>query len=174
MTTRAVSLALAIATAATVLTGCGHREVTDNGGALSVTPSATPTYQPKDHPKINAQNLYGPVEDSGMGLTYHFQGTNAGSYGGTEVVIAVTNNNDALLPKDALKNPELKYKNGKSASLLETKIPDSAAPLQMPLDMPLGSHATTNLKFTYDVSRGNLSDATLTLGNVTWTGNMAN
>lgn len=124
---------------------------------------------------ITAPQIFGPVEDTGLGVTFHFQGTQPGAWGGTQVTIAIRNNNDKPLSPEAISTPTLTYNTGSGndkASLLETTIPDSAEPLQVELDAPLGAGATTNLKYTFDIARTNLYDASFTIGNVTWSGDL--
>ncbi|HZK32612.1 MAG TPA: hypothetical protein VFC72_06855 [Corynebacterium sp.] len=117
------------------------------------------------------------VVDEGLNVEFRFQGTAWGTYGGTVVTVAVTNLNEVALPPEALAEPELRYRSGSGSSLttvdlLETAVPDAAPPLQVPLDLPLGAGATTNLRFTYDVSRSSLTDAEFEIGNVIFQGSL--
>lgn len=174
---RTVLVPVTLASAA-ALAACSNVQPADQvspGGSLTVSTSQTPTADAHGTDPIVAEEPYGAVEDPGQGVTWHFQGTNPGDYGGTVFTIAVTNDNDAPLAPESLGEPVLRYSTGRSmeeADLLQTQIPEGAMPLQIPLDRPLGVGATANLQYTFDVSRSNLSDAEFKFGNVTWEGNL--
>lgn len=166
-------LSAVIALSACSGAGSGDQESAD--GSLSVSTSQTPTAEAKDTAPIVADKSYGAVKDPGSGVTWHFQGTNPGNYGGTVINVAVTNDNDAPLAPGSLGEPVLRYNSGsgmKEVELLETSVPEGTLPLQIPLDRPLGVGATTNLQYTFDISRSNLSDAEFEIGNVVWEGNL--
>ncbi|AKK11595.1 hypothetical protein [Corynebacterium uterequi] len=153
---------------AVVLTACGGQPE----NATSEAPTAsTSAVEP-----ITATEVLGPVEDPGVGATYHYQGAESGIYGGTTITVAVTNNNDQPLSPDALGEPTLRVDDGsgmKEVDLLDISVPEGQTPLHVPLELPLGVGATTNLKYTFDVSRGELAKAEFTVGNVTYSGNLA-
>lgn len=174
-------LALAVVlTAGLVLTGCSNSgDETGSGESLEVNepgePGADFEAQDVNTRTVDSNEFGQPVLDEGLNVEYHFQGTAWGAYGGTVVTVAVTNLNDEALPPEALGDPELRYDDGTgstTASLLETTVPEGSPPLQVPLDLPLGAGATTNLRFTYDVSRSNLYDAEFEIGNVIYEGNL--
>lgn len=180
-TSRTVAVAAGLTVAASVLTACGV-ETADQaqpGGELTVTTSETPTVGPdqvEDVEPVEAEETFGPVEDPGMDVTWHYQGSRSGNYGGTVLIIAVTNNNEDPLSPEAIGTPVLRYNPGggdrEEVDLLDTEVPEGAPPLQVPLDRPLGAGATTNLKYTFDITQSNLWDAELEIGNVIWTGNL--
>lgn len=173
-----------VLTAGLVLTGCASTDeetgaMLSPGESLEVTEPAEPgadfEAREVDTRTVDSDEFAEPVLDEGLNVEYHFQGTAWGTYGGTVVTVAVTNLNDEALPPEALGEPELRYDDGTgstTADLLETTVPEGAPPLQVPLDLPLGAGATTNLRFTYDVSRGNLYDAEFEIGNVIYEGNL--
>ncbi|AIT61598.1 hypothetical protein [Corynebacterium doosanense] len=170
-----VPVAAALALALSSCSGVQPADQVSPGGSLSVSTSQTPTADAHDTAPIIADEPYGEVEDPGHGVTWHFQGTNPGNYGGTVVNVAVTNNNDAPLSPESLGQPVLRYNTGgrmEEVDLLETDVPEGAMPLQIPLDRPLGVGATTNLQYTFDVTRSNLGNAEFTFGNVTWKGSL--
>lgn len=178
---RPLVAAAGLVAASLALAACGvdTADQVQPGGELSVTTSATPTVgadEVKDVEPVRAKDTFGPVEDPGLDVTWHYQGSRASNYGGTLLTIAVTNNNEDPLAPEAIEPPELSYSTGGSsktqAKLLEVDVPEGSAPAQVPLDRPLGTGATTNLQYTFDVSQGNLWDAELKIGNVIWSGNL--
>ena len=177
------AIAAVLSASALLLVACGS----DGGASTQLTPTesleVTPTTNnpapetravaPKEVPRSDFRD---PVVDEGLNVEYHFQGTTLGDYGGTVVSVAVTNLNDVPLPPQELAAPTLRYNAGggdmEEASMLEVEVPAGSPPVQVPLDLPLGAGATTNLHFTYDVSRGNLWDAEFRIGNVIFTGDL--
>ncbi|AWB82419.1 hypothetical protein C3B44_08710 [Corynebacterium yudongzhengii] len=176
--TRRTAALVGALTATSLLVACADGDTVDQvspGGELSVTTSETPTAAAEDIDPVRPEEITGPVEDPGLGVTWHFQGTRAGNYGGTVVTVAVTNENEEPLDPEAIGEPSLRYALGgdqEEAPLFETELPEGAPPLQVPLDRPLGVGATTNLHFTFEVSRPNLYDAEFEIGNVIWDGNL--
>lgn len=171
----------AVLTAGLVLTGCSNSGAGNGAGeSLEVNEPADPgsDFEARDvnTRTVDSSDFAEPVLDEGLNVEYHFQGTAWGPYGGTVVTVAVTNlNEEEALPPEALGDPQLRYDDGTgstTASLLETTVPEGSPPAQVPLDLPLGAGATTNLRFTYDVSRGNLYDAEFEIGNVVYEGNL--
>ncbi|GAB3945271.1 hypothetical protein [Corynebacterium tapiri] len=179
LTRRAVIVACACAATAALSACSSDGAGTSGTESLTVSTSQTPTVEKKDTQDtdpIRPDKLFGSVKDPGNKVTFHFQGTNPGDYGGTEVTIAITNDNDAPLAPDALETPKLRYNSGggsmTEAKLLEADVPEGQEPAQKPLRLPLGVGATTNLQYTFDVPRGNLWDAELQIGNVIYSGNL--
>lgn len=179
---RATAVAASVAAASVLLAACGDVQTADQaqpGGELTVTTSETPTVgadEVDDAEPVEADDTFGPVDDPGMDVTWHYQGSRAGNYGGTVLTIAITNNNEDPLAPEAVEAPVLRYNTGggdmEQVDLLDTEVPESAPPLQVPLDRPLGAGATTNLHYTFDITQSNLWDAELVIGNVKWTGNL--
>lgn len=167
-----------VAVLAFTLTACSEVQPADQvspGGSLTVSTSATPTADAHDTAPITVNEIYGEVKDPGRGVTWHFQGTNPGNYGGTVFNIAVTNDNDAPLSPESLGQPALRFSTGgrmEDVDQLNTDVPEGALPPQIPLDRPLGVGATANLQYTFDITRSNLTNAEFTFGNVTWKGNL--
>lgn len=128
--------------------------------------------------RVDSTEFRDPVYDPGVNVEFHFQGTRYGNYGGTMVHVAVTNLNDVPLPPDALGEPTLRYNAGggnvQNAELLAVESGEGEVPVQLPLDLPLGPGATTNLHWTFDVSAGNLWDAQFQVGNVIFDGPLNN
>lgn len=178
MSRAAVGLTLAgLGLGLTACTGVQPADQIEANESVTVTTSESPSFEPSDVAPVEAEQTFGPVEDPGLGVTWHFQGTDYGQWGGTVIHVAVTNDNDVPLPPDAIPAPRLEYNTGggnmTTADPLDTEIPeDTPPPLQVPLDIPLGVGATTNLHFTFDVSRANLWDAEFQVGNAVWSGNL--
>lgn len=171
----------AVVSSVLLLTACGEEgsDVDQEGATITPTTGvATPTEEPESFETQEAEPLTTDelsgdiVEDPGMEVSYKWQGTTYAPNGGTVVTIAVTNHSDNIMPPDALGDPELKYKGGKeTASRLSAE--DAGLELEG-LDFPLGKGATMNAQFAYDVSQGNLSDASFKIGNVVFEGNLNN
>lgn len=179
------ALAAVLSASALLLAACGSGDETSGTLTPSETLEVTPTTenlpfeaQEVDTIEVDDSDFRDPALDEGLNVEYHFQGTQAGDYGGTLVSVAVTNLNDVPLPAAELGTDRvsLRYNSGggemTQAELLQTEVPETAPPLQVPLDLPLGAGATTNLHFTFDVSRGNLWDAEFKVGNVMFTGDL--
>lgn len=177
---RSVSGFAAVTLSALVLAGCAEEGVVDQEGS-SITPTtgvATPTEEPESFETHSAEPLKtdelggGIVEDPGMDVSYKWQGTNYAPNGGTVVTVAVTNHSENIMPPEALGDPELKYKGGNETA---NRISAEEAGLEMEgLDFPLGKGATMNVQIAFDVSQGNLSDASFQIGNVIFEGNLNN
>ena len=177
---RSVSGFAAVTLSALVLAGCAEEGVVDQEGS-SITPTtgvATPTEEPEAFETHSAEPLKTDelggeiVEDPGMDVSYKWQGTNYAPNGGTVVTVAVTNHSENIMPPEALGDPELKYEGGKETA---NRISAEEAGLEMEgLDLPLGKGATMNVQIAFDVSQGNLSDASFQIGNVIFEGNLSN
>lgn len=177
------ALAIILSTSALLLAACGS----DDGASTQLTPTesleVTPTTNnpAPDTREVEPKEVTRPefregVVDEGLNVEYHFQGTRAGNYGGTVISVEIKNLNDVPLPPEALGPTSLEYNTGggemQEAPLLEAEVPEGAMPLQVTLDLPLGVGASTNLHYTYEVSRGNLWDAEFRIGNVIFTGDL--
>lgn len=177
---RSVRCFAAVVSSVLLLAGCADEGVVDQEGS-SITPTtgvATPTEEPESFETHSAEpmrtdELKGDiVEDPGMDVSYKWQGTNYAPNGGTVVTVAVTNHSENIMPPEALGDPELKYKGGKETA---RRISAEDAGLELEgLDLPLGKGATMNVQYAFDVSQGNLSDATFQIGNVIFEGNLNN
>lgn len=126
--------------------------------------------EPQVTDKINGER----VKDPAMDLSYKWQGSSFEPNGGTVVVVAITNESEVPMPADTL-TPQLRYNTGNNS--MQTADPKSAENADVDVigvDLPLGPGATTNAKYAFDVSTGNLWDAEFTIGNVTFKGNLNN
>ena len=96
--------------------------------------------------------------------------------GEPDVVQLLKNLNDQPLPVDAVTDPVLEVADGNGGwtrvELLPYDPEANADVLAPGLDMPLGAHSATNLQYRFDAATGTLWNARLTMGNVTWTGNL--
>lgn len=157
---------IGITAAALLLAGCTSESdsITEQ---MSVTPttSAAPEFQPQEVDTVVAENPADTVHDPGLNVDFTIQKAAYNNEGpGSVVYVLVHNLNEVPLPTDAF-----------SASLTAGGIegnPMDAGTIA--LDLPLGAGASTNLQFAFDVSSGNLWDATFRIGNVEFNGNLNN
>lgn len=96
--------------------------------------------------------------------------------GGSVVTILLKNENEMALPTDAFDDPVLERADGNGGWSKVQALPydeNSAPGVEPPgLDHPLGAGASVNLQYRYDVAPGNLWNARLHIGNVTWVGDL--
>ena len=112
-----------------------------------------------------------PVTDRGLGVTWQLLRPYSDPWGGTVVTILVTNDNEVPLPVDAFSDPVLSTSAGEIPQLpYDPAVNTTVNPPG--LDAPLGAGASTNLQYRFNTYPGNLWDARLTLGNITWSGNL--
>ncbi len=147
------------------------------GEDIEVTTSTTPAYQPKDVDNVQVtRNLRAWQKDPGLGVSWQMQGVYSDSTRGSVLTVLVRNDNDVMLPKDAIKDPVLEVADGNGGwtrvSLLDYDPDVNYDVLPPGLDYPLGAKAATNLQYRFDAVPSNLWNARLTIGNVTWTGNL--
>lgn len=155
------------------LTACSQGsegQVGDPEGSIEVTTSETPAYQPQDVDTIVAENKWEPVVDTGLNVRWHMQGTVSGNAGGSIITVEVTNLNDVPVPQDAIGDPILTINGGTTVDRLDAEASGVAG--QDGLDRPLGAHATTNLRYAFDVAPGNLYNAEFEIGNVKFEGSL--
>ncbi|ALC06470.1 hypothetical protein CDES_10470 [Corynebacterium deserti GIMN1.010] len=172
MKLRTIPALLAVA----LLAGCSG-ESTDEQAAVTptesieVTTSATPVFEPQQVEPITAPSGETTVEDPGLNVEFIFQGTGYGTNGGSIIYVAVKNLNDAPLPADAIDPPTLKIDDYNGS---QTDIESLSGDDNIPLDLPLGSGATTNLQYAFNTSNGSLWSAEFQIGNVIYSGNLNN
>ena len=78
------------------------------------------------------------------------------------------------MPADTL-TPKLRYNSGNNNMQNADPMSGENAGVEIVgVDLPLGPGATTNAKYAFNVSTGNLWDAEFTIGNVTFKGNLNN
>lgn len=111
------------------------------------------------------------VDDRGLNVTWALQSSSYASNGGTIITVKMTNNNDVILPADVLAPPLLFLNDGTEVPLLDAASAGIAG--QDGLDLPLGAHATTNLRYAFDTAPGNLWNAAFEIGNVRFEGNLS-
>ena len=165
---------------AVTLTGCSvlQPEETGLGDNITVSSSEEAPYEAKDtDDKEVTSNLAEPVEDKGLGVSWELQGVYTDSNtGGTVVTILLKNKNDVPLPVDAFEDPTLERADGNGGWAKINSLPydkESAPDVEPPgLDLPLGAGASVNLQYRFDVTPGNLWNARLHIGNVTWVGDL--
>lgn len=171
-TKQTIALVGAACGCALVLTACsqGDGQVGDPEGSIEVTTSETPAFQPEDVETIVAENRWEPVVDTGLNVRWHLQATASGNAGGSILTVEVTNLNDVAIPQDAIGDPILTINGGTIVDRLDAEASGVAG--QDGLDRPLGAHATTNLRYAFDVAPGNLYDAEFEIGNVKFEGSL--
>nr|WP_227658955.1 MULTISPECIES: hypothetical protein [unclassified Corynebacterium] len=145
-------------------------KVGDPEGSIEVTTSETPAYQPRDVDTIVTNNKAEPVVDTGLNVRWHMQGTVGGDAGGSIITVEITNLNDVPIPPDAIGDPILTINGGTTVDRLDAAA--SGVGGQDGLDRPLGAHATTNLRYAFDVAPGNLYNAAFEIGNVKFEGRL--
>ncbi|MDO5512914.1 hypothetical protein [Corynebacterium sp.] len=164
--------ALAILASSALLVACGG----DNGDSteedIVVTTSETPEAQAEQVDPIQAESLRDATEDPGLNVEWTYQGARSGQTGGSVITMLVTNLNDEPLPPSAIPQPTLSYNPGGGERTDVEPIANDATDLPLGLDLPLGPGASTNLRYAFTVSPGNLWDAKLQVGNVIWEGNL--
>ncbi|MCQ9371671.1 hypothetical protein NQ024_10560 [Corynebacterium sp. 35RC1] len=165
LSSQMTALVAAAALATTTLSACSQEDPAV--AELSVAPTTTdaPAFQAKEVGTITAPSLTERVKDEGLNVEYELQGAGYNNEGGGSVIYVLVHNlNEVPLPSDAITT---------SLSVSGTEVsPIDAGTI--PLDLPLGPLASTNLQFAFDTSTGNLWDATFRIGNVEFNGNLNN
>lgn len=164
-----------LATAA-LLAGCSGENADEQAAAtptesISVTTSETPTFEPQQVDPVILEDGEDSGEDPGLNIRVHFQGTGYGTNGGSVVYVAVTNLNDIPLPADAIEQPNLRIVDY-DGDLMDIEPIDGDD--NIPLDLPLGVGATTNLQWAFNTSNGSLWAAQFEIGNLIFDGNLNN
>ena len=164
--------ALVILASSALLVACGGDADEAAEESIVVTTSETPEAQATTIDPIEAETLRGSTEDPGLGVEWTYQGVRPGQTGGSVITMLVTNLNDEPLPPDAIPQPTLTYNAGGGSMTDAEPIANEDTVLPLGLDLPLGPGASTNLRYAFTVSPGNLWDAELQVGNVIWDGNL--
>ncbi|WP_394281000.1 hypothetical protein [Corynebacterium sp.] len=155
----------------------GENPITPTTGVATTAEAAEPEFETRQvEPTVTEKIDGSPVDDPGMDLTFHWQGTTYAPNGGTVVTVAVANNSKVPMPPEALGQPTLRYSPGSSSgeSTADPMSAEEAGIDTVGLDLPLGPGAMTNLHYAFDVSTGNIWDAEFTIANVTFSGNLNN
>ncbi|GAB3597161.1 hypothetical protein GCM10027580_25800 [Corynebacterium faecale] len=162
--------------AAALLAGCSGENADEQAAdtpteSITVTTSETPTFEPQQVETVILEDGEDSAEDPGLNIRVHFQGTGFGTNGGSVVYVAVTNLNEIPLPTDAIEQPTLRIVdyNGELMDIEPIDGDDN-----IPLDLPLGVGATTNLQWAYNTSNGSLWAAQFEIGNLLFDGNLNN
>ena len=165
--------ALALLACSVLLTACSG-ETGGNGGdeSINVTTSETPVAAASQVDPVEAESLRGKTTDPGLNVDMRYQGVRSGTTGGSIITVLVTNLNDEPLPVDALPQPTLTYNSGGGTMVDAEPMTGDNTDMTLGLDLPLGSGASTNVRYAFNVSPGNLWDAKLQVGNIIWEGNL--
>ena len=140
--------------------------------SINVSTSETPVASASQVDSVKAESLRGKTTDPGLNVDMRYQGARSGTTGGSIITVLVTNLNDEPLAVDALPQPTLSYNSGGGTMVDADPVSAADADMTLGLDLPLGSGASTNVRYVFKVSPGNLWDAKLQVGNVIWEGNL--
>lgn len=132
--------------------------------SVSVTPSASPTFEAQEVAPITAPSRNEVVHDDGLNVDWELQGNSTGNAGGTIITVKLHNLNDVALPTDAIGDPTLTLSDGSEAERMDAN--DAGIAGMDGLDLPLGAGASVNLRYAFNTS--NLTGASFSIGNVTW------
>lgn len=175
-----IKLALLLPAVA-VLSACSILQPEDTGlttgEEISVTTSEIPPYEAKDVTNVEVTSNLGEWQkDEGLGVSWQLQGAYSDSIRGTVVTILLRNDNDVPLPTDAIGEPTLERSDGSGSwtrvDLLPYDPEQNSDVVSPGLDFPLGAGASTNLQYRFDITTGNVWNSRLSIGNITWVGNL--
>ncbi|MBP3088080.1 hypothetical protein EML15_02780 [Corynebacterium sp. sy017] len=161
------SIAAVTIIATMTLSACSDEQKTANSEiSLAPTTTTAPAFVAQPVEPITVTDFTKPTEDPGLHISVELQGTGYNQEGGGNFVyVLITNNNDVPLPPNALGQPTLSISGSEASRVSGGTIA---------LDLPLGPHASTNLAFAFDTSYGSLYDATFSIGNLRFTGDLNN
>lgn len=163
--------ALALLASSLLLTACSG-DVDSGNESISVSTSETPVAAASEVAPVEAETLRGKTTDPGLNVDMRYQGVRSGNTGGSILTVLVTNLNDEPLAVDAIPQPTLTYNSGGGTMVEAEPLSVDNTDMTLGLDLPLGSGASTNVRYAFNVSPGNLWDAKLQVGNVIWEGNL--
>lgn len=167
--------AIALLSATLLLTACsssGDESADAAGESIVVTTSETPSAEPVAVDPVQAETLRGATVDPGLNVEWTLQGASSGPTGGSVITVLVKNLNDEPLPPDAIGQPTLKYNSGGGNMVDSDPMTAEQTEVTQGLDLPLGPGASANLRYSFQVTPGNLWDAELKVGNVIWDGRL--
>lgn len=170
MASRASKLLSVLVLSATVgLAACGSDD-TENSEAAATTPTTTSTepavFEPNDVDVKVVSDINLPERDDGLNINVELLYTASNRQGsGSVIYVLVTNRNEMPLPIDAIGQPTLSV-SGSEVSPVTSGTQE--------LDLPLKPDATVNLAYAFDTSYNSLYDATFTIGNLEFSGNLNN
>ncbi len=171
---KSIRIGATLALSALLLAGCNGADSAggDPADELEVSTSQTPTLQPQNVSTIEVPVTAGTVTDTGLNVEWTYQGSSYGATGGTVLTFLLKNLNDVPVPPEAIGDPTLERSDGAGGTIDVDLLTSST--ITNGLDVPLGSLATTNVRYTFDVAPGNLWDAEVQVSNVAWSGNLNN
>ena len=170
---KSIRIGATLALSALLLAGCnGTGSGEDPADELEVTTTQTPTFQPQNVSTIEVPATAGTVTDTGLNVEWTYQGSSYGATGGTVLTFLLKNLNDVPVPPEAIGDPTLERSDGAGGTIDVDLLTSST--ITNGLDVPLGSLATTNVRYTFDVAPGNLWDAEVQVSNVAWSGSLNN
>lgn len=156
-----------------LLAGCSADDAdnrgADSGESIDASSSAAAELEENRVEPVRAPDDGDAVRDPELNVDFRFQGTGYGTNGGSLIYVAVTNLNDEPLPRDAIAQPTLKLVPSSGAA---TEVEPLEGSDNIPLDLPLGAGATTNLQYAFNTSNGNLWSAEFQIANVIFDGNL--
>lgn len=156
-------IACAVLASCALLVACGQDPEVEPEVTVAPSTSAVPEYQPQEIAPITVSKTRAKTEDPGYHLAYELQGASYNPAGtGSLIHVLVYNTGDIAVPVDKFPPVHL-VAGGVDAQQVEGGLP---------LDLPLGPGGATNLSFAFDAYYGNLYNASFSIGNVTFTGDL--
>lgn len=149
-----------------LLSACSNDEESDTTAETPAAASSSeaPTFEAKDVPVKKVDDINKVARDDGLNVNMEILYTAANTQGsGAVIYVLLTNRNEMPLPADAIAQPTLKVGGSDIA-------PVSSGTTT--LDLPLAPGASMNLAYAFDTTYYSLSDATFTIGNLEFTGNL--
>lgn len=161
--------ATAVAASLMFLVGCSGDGGNDGNSAEdTVASDPTETFEPAEVDPVQAESAIDATEDPGLNVEWTMYGAGAAPLSGDAVIhVRMENLNDVAVPPEAIEGPTLAI-GGESIS----PVDDETSGIESGLDLPLGAGATTNLRYAFDTTTWNLSDAEFQIGNVIFEGNL--
>ncbi|MDO4928205.1 MAG: hypothetical protein Q3976_03985 [Corynebacterium sp.] len=167
MAGRASKLLSVLVLSATLgLVACGSDDAENSEATAATTSTESATFEPKDVDTKVVENINSPERDEGLNINVELLYTASNQQGsGSVIYVLVTNRNEMPLPNDAIGQPTLRV-SGSDVSPVTSGTQE--------LDLPLKPGATVNLAYAFDTSYNSLYDATFTIGNLEFSGNLNN
>ncbi|MDO4909297.1 MAG: hypothetical protein Q3962_05545 [Corynebacterium sp.] len=161
--------------------------------AVSLSSTTAAPYTTQAAAPTTAAKPTDAVTDPGYNIEWRIRQVTYGDNGGAVFYMNLKNLNTVPLPPDALPTPQLTVlgttqtspapvsllsdPTTSSSTSATTTTDQLTAPtpvhLHSGLDLPLGPGATTTVVYTFNTTVASLSNAQLTIGNVSWMGRLA-
>lgn len=137
----------------------------EGAAVVSVSETPEPKFEAKQVAPAVAKKPTDSVKDEGLGVQWRIVSVQPGTVGGAEFVVEMKNLNEKFaVPPSAIAEPTLSLKSGGKIDALKVE--------GQGLDLPLGALATTQIKYNFNTSPWNLSNAEFKIGNAVFSGNL--